>query len=329
MHSYRWNMLLRRSLAILATSALVVGGASAEENTPWTNPLKKQGYLNSPLVESTPFVFNNRLYLLESWYAYFDIPDVAPGTNFHENVARVRDVATDEIVATAMKDCEFATAFAWNGRVYVFAGRNSPGKAWRQIAKIQMTSSSDLKTWTEPVTVLEAEGDELLWNTAVCRAGDKFYLLYETNDSRWPPFTFRYCVSDDLQHWSRIDGGIYGADRYVGGPALYHEGDWFYTLYLESLGEGKYETRITRSKDLKRWNDAPANRPFVTFDPDRRNLPRRPKHLPETNASDAEACFFDGKTIAYYTGGDQQEAGDLQWATFDGSMQELFERFFE
>lgn len=318
-----------RTIAICVFYASLLHELHAQAQETWSHPLVKQGYLNSPAVETTPFGFNGRLYLLESWYAYFDLPEAAPGTNFHESVARIRDVDTDEIVATAMDDCEFATAFVWDGRVYVFAGRNSPGKPWRQITKIQMTSSSDLKTWTEPVTVLEAAGDELLWNTAVCRAGDKFYLLYETNDSRWPPFTFRYCVSDDLLHWTRTDGGIYGADRYVGGPALYHEGDWFYTLYLESLGEGRYETRITRSKDLKTWNDAPANRPFVTFDSNRRNLPRRPKDLPETNASDAEACYFDGKTIVYYTGGDQQAAGDLQWATFNGSLQQLLERFFE
>jgi len=319
-----------RTIAICVFGASLLHGILGQAGELWNNPLVKRGYLNSPVVESSPFVFNDKLYLLESWYAYFDFPEeVAPGANFHESVARIRDVDANEVVATAMDDCEFATAFVWDGRVYVFAGRNSPGKSWRQITKIQMTSSSDLKTWTEPTTVLEAEGDELLWNTAVCRADDKFYLLYETNDSRWPPFTFRYCVSDDLKNWSRIDGGIYGADRYVGGPALYHEGGWFYTLYLESLGEGKYETRITRSKDLKAWSEAPANRPFVTFDSNRRNLPRRPKHLPETNASDAEACYFDGKTIVYFTGGDQQAAGDLQRATFDGSMQELFEQFFE
>jgi alpha-L-fucosidase len=322
-------MLMFRFLAVCILCVLSLCELSAQTTASWSNPLVKQGYLNSPLVESSPFVFNNRLYLLESWYAYFDIPDVEPGTSFHESVARIRDVATDEIVTTAMDDCEFATAFVWDGRVYVFAGRNSPGKPWRQITRIQMTSSSDLKTWTEPVTVLEAEGDELLWNTAICRANGKFYLLYETNDSRWPAFTFRYCVSNDLQHWSRIEDGIYGADRYVGGPALYHEGDWFYTLYLESLGEGKYETRIARSKDLKTWNDAPAGRPFVTYDPSRTNMPRRPANLPETNASDAEACFFDGKTIVYYTGGDQQKAGDLQRATYNGSMRELFEHFFE
>ena len=322
-------MLGIRVFAMCALCVSLPNELLAQATPAWTNPLVKQGYVNSPVVESTPSAFNNRLYLLESWYAYFDLPEAAPGTNFHESVARIRDIATDKIVAVAMDDCEFATAFVSDGRVYVFAGRNSAGRSWRQITDIQMTSSSDLKTWTEPITVLEAEGEELLWNTAVCQAAGKFYLLYETNDSRWPAFTFRYCISDDLQHWDRIVGGIYGADRYVGGPALYHEGDWFYTLYLESLGGGRYETRITRSKDLKAWNDAPANRPFVTFDPNRRNLPRRPKHVPETNASDAEACFFDGRTIVYYTGGDQQEAGDLQWATFNGSMSELFERFYD
>ncbi len=329
MAHFRETLHLIRIALTIGTVAAFTCCTAAEGNAKWRNRLEKRGYLNSPVVESTPFEFHGRLYLLESWYAYFGVPEVPPGTNFHDNVARIRDVESDTVVTTAMSDCEFTTAFVWNDRVYVFAGRNSPGKPWRQITEIQMTSSNDLKTWAEPVTVLKAEGEELLWNTAVCRGDGKFILLYETNDSRWPAFTFRYCESDDLEHWTRIDGAIYGADRYVGGPAIYHEGEWYYTLYLELLGMGEYETRITRSKDLKRWDDAPAGRPFVTFDRTRKNLPRRPAELPEVNASDAEACYFDGRTIVYFTGGDQQAAGDLQWATFDGTMQELFESYFE
>lgn len=331
------NLLsFRRCLAFIlaATTSLCMtpfsfaADAQVETQT-WRSPLQKQGYLNSPVVEITPFVLNDRLYLMESWQAFFDVPDVPPGTGFEKNHARIRDVETDEIVSTTLPNSEFATAFVWEGRVYVFAGVNSPGKPWREITKVMMTSSADLKTWTEPVLVLEAEGDELIYNTAVCRGKDGFVLLYETNDSRWPAFTFKYCVGDDLIHWKRVDGALYGTDKYVGGPALYYEGDWYYTLYLESLGSNHYETRITRSRDLKTWHDAPAGRPFVTFDPEHKNMPRRPKEIAESNASDAEVCYFKGQSIIYYTGNDQQVCGDLQWATFDGTPRELFEAFFE
>ena len=48
----------------------------------------------------------------------------------------------------------------------------------------------------------------------------------------------------------------------------------------------------------------------------------------ESNASDAEVVYWKGKTLVYSAGGDQQMAGDLQWAEFDGTPRELFERFF-
>lgn len=320
-----------KSLVLIVVSAALSSGRAVGDDghQPWSYPLKKQGYLGSPVVETTPFVFNDRLYLLESWQAFFDLPDAKPGTDFHKNEARVRDLKTDEIVGVALKDCEFATAFVWDGRVYAFAGQNRPDGPWRTITKIVMSSSDDLAHWTEPVVVIESEGDELLWNTAVCRGRDGFVLLYETNDKRWPPFTFKYCTSDDLVHWKRVDGAIYGEDKYVGGPALYFEGDWYYTLYLESLGDGKYETRIARSHNLKEWQDAPPDRPFVTFNPERKNLPLRPPEARECNASDAEVCYFRGKSIVYFTGSDQQVGGDLQWATYDGTPRELFECFFQ
>jgi len=161
----------------------------------------------------------------------------------------------------------------------------------------------------------------------VCRGVDVFILLYETNDAQWPPFTFKYCTSTDLHSWSHIPGAIYGRDKYVGGPALYYEGGTYYTLFLHDLG-GTWETRITRSRDLLNWEDAPEGRPF---------LPCNPKHVPQPNlfpdvrelsASDAELCEWRGKTLVYFYGGNQQGQGILQLAVFDGSPRELLEYYF-
>lgn len=316
-------------LAILSVTLTAFAADAQPEAKAWQSPLQKQGYLKSPLVEVTPFVLNDRLYLMESWQAFWDTPDALPGVDFEKNHVRIRDIETDEVLSTTLPNSEFATAFVWEGRVYVFAGVNDPGQSWRQITKVMMTSTDDLKTWTEPVVVLRAEGGEHIFNTAVCRGKDGFVLLYETDDSHWPAFTFKYCVGNDLTNWKRVDGALYGVDKYVGGPALYYEGGWYYTLYLEALGANHYETRITRSQDLKNWHDAPTGRPFVTFDPEHKNMPRRPQDFAESNASDAEVCYFQGKSIVYFTGNDQQVCGDLQWATFDGTPRELFEAFYK
>jgi alpha-L-fucosidase len=321
---------MHRYLIAALLGALVLRGncVSAAEPAAWQNPLKKIGYLNSPLVETTPFVFRDRIYLLENHQAFFDDPNAAIGADFDKDAVRVRDVDSGELVSVALKRHGFGTAFVWKDRVYVLAADWGQGKPWRNATEVSLTWSDDLKSWSPPQTVLRAENQELIYNVAVCRGPDRFIMLYETNDSRWPAFTFKYCESDDLVHWKRIPNALYGTDKYVGGPALYYEAPWYYTLYLQSLGGIQYETRIARSQDLVHWQDAPADRPFLTFDPAKKNLPRRPPELPETNASDPELCYYRGKTIVYFTGGDQQVCGDLQRAEFVGTPRQLFEAFF-
>ncbi|MBX2921541.1 MAG: alpha-L-fucosidase [Chitinophagaceae bacterium] len=310
---------------LLCFGILTVSGVTAQDT--WKNPIAKQGRLGSPLVESSPFVFNDRLYLMESNQRFWDVKGAKPGDHFHEDEIRIRDVETGKLVSVALKNHGFGTVLVYNNTVYLFAGNYGEGKPWRQMTEITMTSSSDLKNWSKPVTVLKANPKEFFFNTAVCRGKDKFILLYETNDPTWKPFTFRYVASDDLVNWKEIPDAVYGKEKYVGGPALYYEGEWYYTLYLEHIKMG-YETRITRSKDLVHWEDAPASRPFVTFDPSVRNIPLIDPGIPESNASDVELCYYKGQTILYFTGSDQTTAGDLQWATYKGTPRELFEHFF-
>ena len=305
-------------------------GSTLFAQTPWENPIQKQGWLGSPLVETSPFVFKDRLYLLENQQRFWDLPGGKTGDDFQDDEVRIRDIASDKIISVAMKNHGFGTILTLGDSVYVFAGSYGEGKSWRQITEITMTCSKDLKKWTKPQTVLRASGDEWFYNTAVCRGEDKFILLYETNDTRWTPFTFRYMESTDLKNWKEIPDALYGIDKYVGGPALYYESGWYYTLYLELLKGTRYETRIARSRDLKQWEDTPADRPFITFDATHKNLPfKEDPTINEINASDVELCYFNGKTILYFTGGDQHFAGDLQWATYEGTPRQLFEYFFK
>lgn len=311
---------------LLLFFGLVSGQVSSQAD--WTNPIVKVERLGSPLVETSPFVFDDHLYLLENNQRFWDVPGAKPGDFFHDDEVRIRDLASGEIVSVALKNHGFGTVLVWDSKVYVFAGDYGQDKPWRKMTEITMTSSEDLVHWSQPVTVLKAHEDEYFFNTAVCRGRNGFVLLYETSDSRWKPFTFRYVESTDLMHWTKVPGALYGTDKYVGGPALYYEDDWYYTLFLESLGGKKYETRITRSRDLQYWDDAPEERPFVTFDPSHKNIPLIDPEISESNASDVELCFYKGKTILYFTGSDQTTAGDLQRATFDGSPGELFSHFF-
>lgn len=328
--SQRLLFLTLYGCALGAIVAAAPHQVAAEEVT-WKSPLTREGYLGSPLVEVTPFVFQDRLYRLENHQKFFDMPGAIPGEQFLKDEVRIRDAATGELASVALVGHAFASALVHDGVVYVFAGKHAADRPWRKITEIVMTSSSDLKSWSPPVTILRSEGDEVLFNVAVCWDGNRFVLLYETNDSRWPAFTFKYCENKQIEDpagWKKIEGAVYGREKYVGGPALYYENGWYYTLYLQALPESYWETRVTRSRDLLRWQDAAQERPFVTFDTTKKMLPLRPPQLHERNASDAELCYFDGKTIVLFTGSDQQVAGDLQRATFDGTPQQLLESFF-
>ncbi|MCC6695373.1 MAG: alpha-L-fucosidase [Candidatus Hydrogenedentes bacterium] len=312
-------------LLTVGVSAYGVAPHSTEE---WTNPLMLKGKLDSPLVEVTPFVFQDKLYRLENWQKQWEFPGSDDGSRFTEDEVRIRDMETDQIVSVPFTGHGLGMAFVNGDRVHVFAGNWGAEKKWN-ITEIEMVSSTDLVQWSAPIVVLRAEPHEKFFNVSVCKGPDDFVLLVESNDPAWPAFTFKYFRSDDLVHWRPVPDGLYGREKYVGGPALYHEGDFFYTLYLQSLGEGKYETRVTRSRDLVHWQDAPEGRPFVTFNPENGVHPLRPAQIRESNASDAELCAWQGKTVVYYTGGDQHLAGDLQWAEFDGTPRKLLERFYE
>ncbi len=294
----------------------------------WECKLQKKGYLDSPLVEVTPFVFKDTLYRLENWQKFWELPPYNPGERYLEDEVRIRDVEKDEIVSIPLKGYTFSSAFVWNGKIYVFAGNHNTATQWRHVTEMVMTCTEDLVNWSEPKTVLKALEGEYFFNVAVCRGKDSFVLLYETNDAAWPGFTFRYCVSDDLTNWEIISDALYGKEKYAGGPSLYYEGEYYYTLYLQDLGSA-WETRITRSRDLIHWEDAPVERPFVTFDSSVKNIRMLDSEICECNASDAELCYWKGKTIVYFTGSDQQIGGDLQVAEFDGTPRELLEHYFE
>jgi len=296
----------------------------------WTHPLLERSLVIGQRGEVTPFVFRQRLYRLENFMRFHDFSGQEPQYRFHEDGFRIRDVAADQILSVPLLNHYFAVAFVWDDRVYVFAGDYESGRPWWQIRQTVMISSDDLITWSKPQVILEAAEGEHLFNYAVCRARGKFYLLYETNDARWPAFTMRFCESDDLIHWRKLGPDhSYGTDKYTGGPALYYDEarDWFYCLYLEALAN-KWETRITRSKDLMHWQDAPAGRPVVTPDATRDVDAVVWPGVKECSASDLELCEFEGKTIVYWVNGNQQGPCCEYSSTVNGPMNDFLAAFF-
>lgn len=302
-----------------------------KQREPWRHPLKKTGrWTGLQTFEVTPFVFNGRLYRLENHKKSSEIADAKVRERFLKDSVRIRDVAEGTIVAEPLTGFYFGIAFVHGGEVHVLAGKQRP-EGWWRIREAYLTRSRDLRTWSEPVKVLEAEGGEHMFNFGLCHDGTRFVLLYETDDPQWPKFTFKYCESVDLLSWRRIENALYGTHKYVGGPALYCFDGWYYTLFLNEEEPGKHlwATRLTRSRDLCHWEDAPADRPFLFPDRALETEPARWPGVFECNASDAELCAWSDGTIVYFCGGDQYNASDLQEARFEGPPAHLLATFYE
>jgi len=297
----------------------------------WNHPITNARQVEGIRFEVTPFVFNGRLYRLENRMRFDDFEGKEPQYRHHEDGFCIRDVAADRILSVPLLNHYFAIVHVWEDRVYVVTG-DYEDRPWWHIRHAVMIASDDLITWSRPRIILEAEGGELLFNYALCRARGKFYLLYETNDARWPAFTMRFCESDDLRTWRKLpEEYIYGPDKYTGGPALYYDEpeDYFYLLYVNAVGPNRYDNRIARSRDLRTWQEAPADRPVVSPDPQRTINDTRWPGIKECSASDLELCEFNGKTHLYWINGDQQGASAGWEAIYDGPMNRFLRTFFD
>ena len=294
----------------------------------WKPPWQNQRVVRRAGNEVTPFCFKGKYYLLENFFASVLLYPGRPVQHrFQEDGFLIRELDSDRIVSIPLLNHYFASAIVVKDIVTVFAADYGENRPWWHIKRIISITSKDLITWTEPREVLAADKDEKLFNSAVVFDGKRYVLLYESDNPKWVPFTFLFAESTDLVHWRKIPAAIYGASRYVGGPAMYFRGGFFYLLYLEHVGD-IYETHLTRSKDLVTWEDAPKNRPFVT--PDRTHL-TNPELFPgckDINASDAEMIERDGKVLVWWNGGNQAGCSDLKCAEYKGSMQQLLESFF-
>ncbi|MBR6471810.1 MAG: hypothetical protein IKS83_08430 [Victivallales bacterium] len=299
----------------------------------WTPPkFENHAYLGHRSQEITPFVWNGRLCLLENFARSADFPGQPADYRMHEDGCLIRDVESGMCLAYPWLNHYFSTVNVLNGQLVLVGGDYEWDRPWWHIRRFQMMTSDNLTTWSRPVTILEANERESLFNNAIAFDGERHVLLYETDDpALGPKFTFRFAVSTNLTHWEKLPAEyVYGCGKYVGAPGLYWEGGFFYLLYLaETFGKyGFWDTRIARSKDLKHWEDAPDGRSFLYPDTSHITNPELAPDVHEVNASDVELVEFDGRVRLWWNGGNQKGISDLQYAEFHGTRRQLFEAFF-
>jgi hypothetical protein len=179
-----------------------------------------------------------------------------------------------------------------------------------------------------------------LFNTSVCKADSRYLMAIEVGGPKevvGVPFTIFFAESKDLLTWTLLPQEcVYSKEKYTACPALRYLDGYFYMIYLEARPGPTYESHIVRSRDLKRWEPSRLN-PVLAFSDEDKAI-ANPKLTAEqkravtegknVNNSDLDLCEFKGKTIIYYSWGNQQGKEFLAEAVYEGALADFLRCFF-
>jgi alpha-L-fucosidase len=309
-------------LTVLAASAIVTPEIHAQAGP----VIHKLGTIDLLMVETTPVVFKDRLYRFEY------VRD-----NYHANRTgasyfRFIDVAGGKATPAFARGQHLGCAFAEDDTMYAFGVDKWNG------SKISVFRSKDLEKW-ESHLALTIPGWGL-FNTSVCKADGRYVMAIEVGEPKevvGVPFTIFFAESKDLLTWKQLPlDRVYSKEKYTACPALRFQGGYFYMIYLEARPGPTYESHIVRSRDLRRWESSRLN-PVLAFSEEDKRI-ANPKLTPQQrraiarakdiNNSDVDLCEFNGKTIIYYSWGNQQGTEFLAEAVYDGTLASFLKGFY-
>ena len=313
--------LLVVGLVVLAVLILHRAGIAQEPPK-----IRKLGTIDCDMVETTPVVFQGKLYRFEYVRDKYYKPNTTGDSYF-----RFIHVASGEATPAFAAGYHLGSAYVEGDTVYVH-GVTKWGKP-----TIAVFWSKDLKTW-QSQTAIEIPGWGI-YNTSVCKGDGKYVMAIEVGE---PPeevgarFTIRFATSKNLLDWElTASDRVYSRQKYTACPALRFLDGEYYMVYLESY-PGYWAPHIIRSKDLVTWEESPFKPIMKHSDEDKRIA--NPKLTEEqreriakavnVNNSDLDFCEFEGKTIILYSWGDQHGIEHLAEAVFDGAEAELLRGFF-
>ena len=309
-------------MLVYAMSCLCASACMAE-----LPEIRKLGTIDLHLVETQPIVYRNNLYRFESVRKRY------PGNTTSMPYFRFVDVASQQATPAFAEGHDLGCALVADERMWVFG---TPG--WGA-NKVQQFWSDDLKTWHSS-EALSIEGWEL-FNTSVCRAGDRYVMAFEVGapaNVAGQRFTARFAESRDLKQWTVLpEEAVYTKERYSACPTIRFVDKWFYLIYLEATGDYEFNPCIARSRDLRHWHRSKVN-PIMRFgEEDKRvynaglNANQRDeiKNAVNRNNSDLDLCEYDGRVLINYSWGDQAGHEFLACAEYDGTLQQFFEACFK
>jgi alpha-L-fucosidase len=315
MKSNRYFLILLG--ALFACAAAGSGGKEAPASRPAPRPvITKLGTIALDLVETTPFVFKDKLYRLE-WFR-------------RGSVLRIMDHDSGEEVSRFGAKRRFPCAYVEGDTVYVVGTKETQG--WTGDTMTLFTSK-DLRNWDERTIFRHPQG-KAFCNTSVCKADGRYVMSYEQNEHG---FHAQFLESKDLLHWTmlpaeqRHDLGRYNAPHCL----RWHQG-WCYLFYLEANRPHGYEQYVTRSRDLIHWEPSSLN-PVLAASPEDRRIanPRltdaeraKVATAQDINNSDIDFCDYCGRLIINYSWGNQQGVEFLAEAEFNGTTAQFLEGWF-
>lgn len=327
------TVLTRRGF--LASSAAFAAAGCAGVSRP-TSPVKieKCGTIDIYITEANPIVFGGKLWLME----YIRYNKKSGKRYRHNNLGdsyfRFRDLsAMNRFSAPFGKGLHMGNAFVRDGRIIVTAVEN-----WGEPRFYQL-ESDDMAHWTEPRVILE-DPEWAGYNTTMCKTEDRFILSFELGEPKrlvGSAFTMFFAESKDLKNWKVIDGAAMGRECYTGAPMLRYHGGWFYYFHVRTE-RGGYHTRVSRSRDLFKWELSPHV--VLDYDPveDRKLHPGVAFTAAESeqiavakdiNASDLDMCEYRGELVCCYSWGDQRGKEFLSLGRADCTEREFCESYFK
>ena len=296
------------------------------------------------IVETTPLVWKGELYRFEVVRRKSFTSAVASKVEQWRDLEdspclRFIHVRSNQSTPLFAQDHTFGFPYAIEDTMYVVTG---VGKNWGAEA-LDFYRSKDLVNW-EKYSELRLPGWKI-YNMNIAEKDGVYTLLVEISapveEAGTVPFTFRFLQSRDMINWELLSGEhVFQKERYCGSPSLYTfpEDPYYYVGYLEGYPEYRFGNSLARSKDLIHWEYSPINpvlmynefedkqigSPFLTPE-DRARI----EDALDTNNSDMELCEYLGRTIIYYSWGDQKGTEFLAEACFEGTMKEFLTGFFE
>lgn len=305
--------------------------------------IRKHGTIScNNIVETTPIVFRGELYRFEVVRRKsFSSENAVSVKNWSElqDDPCLRFVHVRSNRATPMFADGHTFGFPWivDDEMHVVTGSS---REWGSDGLVFL-KSTDLEHWEEYNRV-ELPGWKI-YNMNVAKKGDLYTLLIEISAPKEEcghPFTFRFLQSRDLIRWEMMPSEcVFQKDRYAGSPALYafEDDPYYYVGYLEGYPEYRFANSLARTKDFVHWEYSPINPVLMYGEEDR--LIASPFLTPSdrariagalnVNNSDMELCEYLGRTVIYYSWGDQRGTEFLAEASSEMPMHDFLRAFFE